>query len=387
MALTQSNSTKKVQADAAVDKLIKYSTENPYAEKIEKQAAAVAEHPTFTYTAAKPTYTGRYTEKLDEAVKAVEDMPAFTYDAQSDPNYQALAKTYTREGERATEDALGRAAAANGGAVSTAGVTAATQAGQYYASQLADKIPALYEAAYARHLDEYNRRLDKVNLYNTMENIDYSRNRDAVSDWQTERAFQYGADADQYARKLDTLGLYRTLDTDKYARLQNAAALRTQQEETEYSRRLNDINTALGMWEQYGYATQEVADVLGVPVGTKTSGQKYSEYKAALDAAAATKEKYNALGFPTIYEDYYEEAIKSNDGSDEGKRKALAYMYNIAYAEDTNDLMSKDDFGRLLQMANLTWDDFNDFVEAYESRTEVVGPETMGPLRSDQKWG
>ncbi len=80
----------------------------------------------------------------------------FSYNAAEDPSYQALRKQYLREGDRATENALGSAAAASAGRPSSYAVTAATQAGDYYAGQLADRVPTLEQNAYSRALNEFN---------------------------------------------------------------------------------------------------------------------------------------------------------------------------------------------------------------------------------------
>ena len=77
-------------------------------------------------------------------------MRDFTYNAREDPVYQDYRKQYLREGDRATANALGQASAASAGRPSSYAVTAATQAGDYYATQLTDKIPDLYNQAWTR---------------------------------------------------------------------------------------------------------------------------------------------------------------------------------------------------------------------------------------------
>lgn len=84
---------------------------------------------------------------------APKETPSYSYDMESDPIYQAYAKQHAREGQRATQEAMAQAAALTGGMPSTAAVTAATQAGDYYAAQMADKVPELEQNAYARYLD------------------------------------------------------------------------------------------------------------------------------------------------------------------------------------------------------------------------------------------
>jgi hypothetical protein len=99
--------------------------------------------------------------------------PSFSYSLENDPVYDAYRKQYTREGQRATQDTLGAMAAASGGMPSTYATTAASQAGDYYAAQLSDKVPELYQQAYNRYLNELNQ-------------------------WNTDRSFKYGQYIDEY---------------------------------------------------------------------------------------------------------------------------------------------------------------------------------------------
>ena len=99
-----------------------------------------------------------YNQLLDRLV----NRQPFEYDHESDPRWGAYKKGYTREGERATADALAKTAAATGGVPSSWAVTAATQAGDYYAGQLADMIPELYDDAYNRHLSEIGLDIDAL---------------------------------------------------------------------------------------------------------------------------------------------------------------------------------------------------------------------------------
>lgn len=96
---------------------------------------------------------------LKKALGEVASPTAFSYDAASDPLYQSYRKQYLREGERAAENVLAKTAAATLGVPSSYAVTAASEAEDYYASKLADKLPELYQAAYARYGEDFTRKL------------------------------------------------------------------------------------------------------------------------------------------------------------------------------------------------------------------------------------
>ena len=60
--------------------------------------------------------------------------------------WNAYAKQYRREGNRAADDVLGQYAGLNGGALPSYAQSAASQQRNYYASQLADRVPEIYDA-------------------------------------------------------------------------------------------------------------------------------------------------------------------------------------------------------------------------------------------------
>ena len=138
---------------------------------------------------------------MEGTIRAILDREEFSYDPQEDPLYRSYVKSFAREGSRAAEDALGRAAALTGGQPSTAAVTAATQAGDYYAARLADKVPELWSLAWSRYKDEDKLLRDDLSILMSMEQTDhdrgqkeldraYQKERDAVSDarWAAQQA-------------------------------------------------------------------------------------------------------------------------------------------------------------------------------------------------------
>lgn len=149
---------------------------------------------------AAPEYGGsKYDAMRDEAMEAAKT--PFSWDKDTDPAYQAYAKQYAREGRRASEDTMGQYAAMTGGRPSTAAVTASQQAGNYYAGQMADKIPELYAQAYQRYLQEYQRQLGLAGEYNQYGQQDYNVFRDRLAQFNTDRNFSYGAAQDAIANR------------------------------------------------------------------------------------------------------------------------------------------------------------------------------------------
>lgn len=107
--------------------------------------------------------------------------PTYSYNALEDPIYQTYKDVYTREGERAAEDTLGRAAQQTGGMASSYAVTAAAAQQQEAAKKIADVIPELEAQAYGRYQNE-------VTQYNNDRNFDYGKLLDQIGFAQNEKA-------------------------------------------------------------------------------------------------------------------------------------------------------------------------------------------------------
>lgn len=122
-----------------------------------------------------PEYTDRYAEQQKQLLDELMNREDFSYDKENDPNWGSFKKSYLREGERASANALAQASAASGGRPSTYAMTAAGQAGDYYASKLNDMIPALEQQAYDRYVDEGNRILHRLESVNAQEQMDYAK--------------------------------------------------------------------------------------------------------------------------------------------------------------------------------------------------------------------
>ena len=77
--------------------------ENPYAGDIAELWQKQQDYGDFTYD----PYESRYDETIQDLIAGILERPDFAYDPATDPLYQNYRKQYTREGQRATEDALG----------------------------------------------------------------------------------------------------------------------------------------------------------------------------------------------------------------------------------------------------------------------------------------
>ena len=178
-------------------------------------------------TVAGPTGSFTYGNQnaYQKALEAVTNPGSFSYDMTQDPTYSAMKKSYLREGDRSRADTMAQVSAATGGTPSSYAVTAAQQAGDYYSEKLADQIPTLEQNAYQRYLARITQQQAQLEAL------------------QADRAFDYN--------------LY----------LQNY-----EQEQQKYA-------NALALYQMLGYATPEVAKILGISTPkaqtTETGTKRY----------------------------------------------------------------------------------------------------------------
>ena len=177
-------------------------------------------------SAADYSYASSYGSVIDDMMGKIKDYGPFSYDPEQDSSYNAYKKLYLREGERAGANAMAQAAAASGGVPSSYAVTAGQQAGNYYAGQLADMLPTLEQNAYQEYIKNFGMLQDKLGTYQQQDATDYQRYLDA------------------YNKQVQT-------------------------EQTAYER-------AMTLYKMLGYATPEVAEILGIPASRgRSSGSGY----------------------------------------------------------------------------------------------------------------
>lgn len=194
-----------------------YVSDGKYAQGIDDTLDKIGSFGSFSYKDA-PTYENRYQQKQQELLDAALNRDPFSWSKETDPQYGSYKKTYLREGERATANALAQASAASGGRPSSYAVNAATQAGDYYATKLSDVIPTLYQQAYERYLKDYQMKLSDLEAVNNQEQLDYAKYLDQLGQFNTDRNFDYNNYLGEYNRLQDYLGNLQGQDNTEYNR-------------------------------------------------------------------------------------------------------------------------------------------------------------------------
>ena len=226
----------------------------------------------FDFDQEAPVYNNQYAKQQQALLDAIINRPDFSWSKETDPQWSSYKKSYLREGDRATANALGQAAAASGGRPSTAAVTAATQAGDYYATQLNDIIPTLYQQAYDQYLNEYNMSLQDLNAVNNQEQLDYAKYLDQLGQYNTDRNFAFN----EYLSDFDIL--------------QSQLAALQGQDESDYGRWMDKVTLGREDQQQRQQLAQGQVDAIlsagGTPSADLVSQAGYSsEYVQALEDA------------------------------------------------------------------------------------------------------
>lgn len=152
--------------------------------------------PTFDYSVAQPNFGNTYGSALDDMLNKILTREDFSYNPEEDQLYKYYQDMYRREGDRAMSNTLAEVASGAGGMNSYA-ITAAQQANNYYNSQMADKVPELYQLAYQMYLDDKASMVEDLGLLQQMDSTQYNRYRDTMSDWRGDRDFVYGQYRDE----------------------------------------------------------------------------------------------------------------------------------------------------------------------------------------------
>lgn len=142
------------------------------------------------HNASKPgEYQSKYQAVADEVLNNYMNRDKFSYDLNGDALYQQYKDKYITQGKMASQDVMAQASAMTGGYGNSYAATVGNQAYQASLQNLNDVVPELYQMAYNQYQQEGQDMLTQYGIYMDRENQDYSRYRDTVSDWATERDY------------------------------------------------------------------------------------------------------------------------------------------------------------------------------------------------------
>lgn len=176
----------------------------------------------------KPTFQSQYEDRLNQLYESIMNRDKFSYDFNADSMYQLYKDQYTQSGKRAMQDTMGQAAALTGGYGSSYGQSVGQQTYQNYLQELNDMIPTLRNQAYQEYQQEGQDLLNKYNITSDAYNREYGQYRDDVSDWQSDRGFNYGMYSDERNFDYNQFANDRNYWNQEYWNERNSAQSNTQ---------------------------------------------------------------------------------------------------------------------------------------------------------------
>ena len=157
-------------------------------------------------------YESKYTDMIDDILDSIVNRPKFEYGTEelnADPLYQMYADSYKKNAQLAMRDTMANATALSGGYGTSYAQSVGQQAYDATMAGLNDRALDFYDRAYGRYQDELQDLYNQMGVVTGLDATDYSRYRDEVSDYFTNRDYynnrynqEYGYDYGQYQDKL-----------------------------------------------------------------------------------------------------------------------------------------------------------------------------------------
>lgn len=227
-----------------------------------KQSAAALAGAESTATGQANNYKSTYSGKLDDAISNYLTGRGFEYDPMQDKAYQQYRKEFAQNAAIARDTSRNTANQLAGGYNPTYADTVADEVYNERMGNISDAESTFRGLAQQDYQSKQEKNANVLNLYNTLEGTDYSRNRDTVGDYKnylnllasrysTDRQADVNLDSannDVYSAKLNgavnNLSSARAADSQRYLYdtvsanqlAQNAQAERENAQKIEYER-------------------------------------------------------------------------------------------------------------------------------------------------------
>lgn len=152
--------------------------------------------------ANKPgNYTPIWQDEADAYLSQYENRGPFAYDVTKDALYNQYKDIYVNQGQLASMDVMGQAAAMTGGYGNSYVQSVGQQAYNQYLSQLNAVVPELHQMAHDRYTQDGQQMLNMYDLYLNRENQEYAKHQDSLDRWYQEVARLQSDYDSQYAKE------------------------------------------------------------------------------------------------------------------------------------------------------------------------------------------
>lgn len=148
-----------------------------------KQSAAALAGAESTATGQADDYKSTYSGKLDDAISNYLTGRGFEYDPMQDKAYQQYRKEFAQNAAMARDTSRNTANQLSGGYNPTYADTVADEVYNDRMGNISDAESTFRGLAQQDYQSKQEKNANVLNLYNTLEGTDYSRNRDTVGDY------------------------------------------------------------------------------------------------------------------------------------------------------------------------------------------------------------
>lgn len=304
-----------------------------------------------------PVYENRYDEQINDTAQDIIARDPFSYDSANDPLYKYFANMYQRNGERAMRDTLGELSARTGGLASSYAGSMAQGSYNEYMQGLNDIVPELYNLAYSIYQNEGDEQRANLEMLQALEQGDYAKYRDLLSQWNTDRSFDYGLLSDQigldYQRERDALADAQDAREWQYKLQQDAEKTASGAGASSSGNYTGagggdeggDGNGLFSLADDYALTGGDPKDFIKAnwrSYGFKTQSEALSAYNVYLTQSSSTSSSLGVGGAPTFTQLRQTILTLKNQGS--GDR---AYELYDTYFDDMSDAQ-KEEINKLL---------------------------------------
>ena len=299
---------------------------------------------------SKPdAYQSKYTDQINTLLDKILNEEDFSYtgsDMMNDDLYKAMSDQYEHNARKAMQNAIGNAQAQTGGYGSTYSQAAGQQAYDETMSNMNQIALDLADRAYQQYTDNRANRYNQMATVTGLDNTDYSRYRDDVSDWQTDRSYYAGRYNDEYNQDY---GAYR----DSVSDAQNMRDYYANLYGTEYSNDLTAHNSdlAASQWEQE-YELSKAQDQRDAEQWALQKQQLELALQQAQQAAASSGSSGSSSGGSNRSSSKKSNSKSSNSSSSTGQLVTLDQVEQLFNDKSVSNQTVKDAIAMVRSVSN-----------------------------------
>ncbi len=260
-----------------------------------------------------------YAAMREELLEGLLYAKPFEFDLDTDALYRRYAESYRRQGSEAAGDAFGKAASLTGGYSNSYAASIAAQTYNEYMSALQDKGMQLYENAYERYTDDYERRKDLYSMTDSLEREQYDRESAAEQEEYERGVYAEKTEYDR-AREAEETEYERRTQREKldYDRAEDA-------EKQTYDRRQDDLAFAYKMAQLGDFSYLKKAGIDVSFLESEALAEQQAPEQISVNIQNGAEDAYYYSGYAALVR-YLNRQIGYGRLTEKGKQQIIATL-------------------------------------------------------------